>query len=112
MNGVSLFSFVRLDDFEFKVLQEKQPVLLACMRKDYLYQEQLEVLKIVSETFGETVRICLMHEDQLGAFMQKFGIEGTPTFLVFNNGKVVDEMLGKADDSTLHAFISPHVPSL
>jgi thioredoxin-like negative regulator of GroEL len=49
---------------------------------------------------------------QLGAFMQKFGIEGTPTFLVFNNGKVVDEMLGKADDSTLHAFISPHVPSL
>jgi len=101
---------IRSDNFGLEVIEEKRPVLLVCSRRYFEFREQTEVLKSVSEKYGKTLKVCMLNEDFIRVFSEKFGIEGTPTFLIFNAGKEINRMLGKADKETLIAFISKTLP--
>ncbi len=93
------------DDFRTEVLDEKRPVLMACLSHDFRYSEQKEVLDSVSSKYGEALKVCLRDKETLGTF-RRFEIEGSPTFIIFHEGEERGRMLGKAERDTLSSFIS------
>jgi thioredoxin-like negative regulator of GroEL len=94
-----------MDNFESEVLREKKPVLLACFYWGADVINQIQVLESVSEKYGEGLKTCLIDVDSLAIFQEALGIEGTPTFLIFDGGREKSRMLGQADGETLTAFI-------
>ena len=78
---------------------------MACLSRDFRYREQKKVVDIVSIEYGEALKVCLQDKESLGSF-EKYGIEGSPTFIIFYQGEEKGRMLGKAERDTLNAFIS------
>lgn len=107
-----MFTKIRLDNFEQVVMQEKAPVLLACILRDLEFKKQAEILDGLSKRYGDFLKVCLPDEDSIRVFSKKCGIEGTPTFVILNNGKEVGRMLGLADNKTLPAFVLRTLPDL
>ncbi len=103
---------IRSDNFELEVMKEKRPVLLACPHAYFEFIEQKEVLKSISKEYEEELKVCLLSEDFIGVFREKYGVEGTPTFLVFVGGKEKKRLLGKASREALIAFLSQTLPYL
>jgi hypothetical protein len=99
-----MFISIGTDSFDSEVLMEKRPVLLACISRDYDYDEQTRALGGVSKRYGTKLKVCLLDEDSIGAFM-KFGIEGSPAFIIFHEGEEKGRMLGKADPQSLSTFV-------
>ena len=104
-----MFELISTDNFESGLLDEKRPVLLACIRRDHEFKEQTEVLERVSKSYGEDLKVCLLDGDFTGA-CRRLGIEGTPTFLILYEGKEKARMLGKADMETLNSFVLRALP--
>ncbi len=100
-----MFISIGTDDFELEKIEESKPVLMAYIRRDYSYKEQTEILKSVSRKYDETLKVCLCEEDSNWPF-RRFGIDGSPAFIIFHKGEAKGRMLGKADRSTLRSFIS------
>ena len=107
-----MFTEIRPDNFEQEVIEEKAPVLLACILRDLEFMKQAEILDDLSKRCGDLLKICLPDEDSIRTFSEKCGIEGTPTFVILNNGKEVGRMLGLADNKTLPAFVLRTLPFL
>lgn len=100
-----MFMLIKTESFGPEVLLEERPVLLACIRRDYDYAGQTKVLGGISKKYGKGLKICLLAEDSIGAVM-KLGIEGSPAFIIFHEGKEKGRMLGKADNKSLSCFVS------
>lgn len=100
-----MFTSIETDNFESEVLAEKKPVLLAFISPDYEYKEQTKVLGGVSKKYGKKLKVYLLDEVAIGTCM-KFGVEGSPAFILFDGGKEKGRMLGKANRETLSAFVS------
>ncbi len=96
---------IETDEFRTEVLDEKRPVLMACLSRDFRYREQKNILDSVSNEFGEALKVCLRDRENLGAF-RRFGIEGSPAFIIFHEGEERGRMLGMAERDTLSSFIS------
>lgn len=99
------FTPIRMDNIDTEIRTEKRPILLACIRRDYEYKEQAEILENVSERYGDELKVWLLDEDFIGVY-RKLGIVGTPTFIIFYEGREKGKMLGKANEETLSSFIS------
>lgn len=99
---------IRIDSFESEVLEEKRPVLLAYIRREY--KKQTEILESISKKYGDTLKICLL-DDKLSGAYKKLGIEGDPTFFVFYKEKEKGRMLGKADMESLCSFVLQALPN-
>jgi len=97
---------IRLDNFELEIIEEKRPVLLACLHRYFEFREQTDVLKMVSKEYAESLKVCVLSEDFSRFFSEKFGIEGSPIFLIFNDGEEINRLLGKVDRERLIAFLS------
>jgi len=95
----------KLDNFETEVLKEKRPVLMACLSRDFRYEEQKKILDCVLSEYGESLKVCLRDKETLGTF-RRFGIEGSPTFIIFHEGKEQGRMMGKVEKDSLNSFIS------
>lgn len=104
-----MFLSIGAESFDSEVLAEKKPVLLACISRDYDYDEQTGVLGGISGKYGKRLKVCLLDEDSIGAFM-KFGVEGSPAFIIFHEGEEKGRMLGKADKESLNSFIIKTLP--
>ena len=100
-----MFTIIRLDNFKSEVMEEKGPVFLACVRRDIEFKEQTEILENLSKRYGAVLKVCLLDEDFIMAFSEECEIERTPTFLIFDNGKEKNRMLGLADRETLEDFV-------
>lgn len=107
----ALFPIIRMDNFESEVINEKRPVLLLCIHRDFGFEEQEEVIESISKSYADVLKVCLLDNDFLGAFGEKLGVDGTPTFLIFQGGKEKGRMLGQADKETLVAFLSQALPN-
>jgi len=101
-----LINLVGLDNFQKEVLEESRPVLVLCMHWNSEFQEQIDIIECMCRTYGERLKTCLMDEELIGAFKEKFDIKGTPTFMIFNGGKEKGRMLGKTDLKGLDDFLS------
>ncbi len=85
LEGKVMIISIGADSFDSEVLVEKRPVLIACVSRDYDYDKQTGVLGGVSKRYGKKLKVCLLDEDSIGAFM-RFGIEGSPAFIIFHEG--------------------------
>jgi thioredoxin-like negative regulator of GroEL len=102
---------VDLDNYESEIIKERRPVLLACLLKNYEFTNQIEVLKTVGEVYRRMLNVCLMDEKDSDAFMKRFHIEGTPTYLLLERGRVKDGLLGVTNSETLRSFIIKNYPN-
>jgi len=96
---------IKPNDFENEVLGCDRPVLMACLSRDFRFKEQKEILDSVLEDYGCSLKLCLRDKETLGDF-RKFGIEGSPTFIIFHEGKEQGRMLGMVERDSLNSFIS------
>jgi hypothetical protein len=99
-----VFITIDTENFESEIITAKNPVLLACIRRDHELKEQLELLEKVSKE-NSKLKICLLHED-FNDIYKILRIEGTPTFLVFLWKEEKGRLLGKVDNTVLDAFIA------
>ncbi len=100
-----MFTSIILDNFESEVIKEERPILFACIRRDFEFNKQTEVLKSIAKMYGDELKICVLDEDFMVTYREKLEIEGTPTFLIFYEGEEKDRMLGQADMETLMGFL-------
>ena len=103
---------LRLNNINSELIRSKSPVLLACIQKDFDYEEQMNILQGVSEIFNGALKIFILDVGALKTFGEEHNIEGTPTFLIFNKGREKDRMLGKQKSEKLASFIKRVVPSI
>lgn len=94
------------DSFVREVLEESRPVLVLCMHRDSEFQEQIDVIEGMCKTYGERLKACLIEEEFIGGFKEKFNVKGTPTFMIFIGGTEEGRMLGQAEQQTLEDFLS------
>ena len=111
MNRRTIIVTVDLDHFESEIIKESRPVLLACLLKNYEFLNQFEALLDVAEKYRQKLKVCLMDEKDNEGFMRRFHIEGTPTYLLLERGKIKDELLGVTDSETLRSFIIKNYPN-
>lgn len=98
---------IGLEDFEQEVLHAPLPVLVLCMHPDPEFQGQLEVIAdTCGATEGNNLKVCLLKEESVGVFGETYGVGGTPTFLLFKDGKEMNRLLGQAEPDILKAFLS------
>lgn len=99
-----MFELISADNFEAKVLEEKRPVLLAYIRRDYEFKKQAEVLRNVSKMYDNELKVYQLDENSIG-LIRMLDIAGDPTFLIFHEGEEKERILGKANNETLSAFV-------
>ncbi len=85
---------VGMDNFNREILESARPVLVLCMSKDKSFIAQMSEIEKVQTTYSRYLKTCLLDEDFLGAFMDRYSIKGMPTFLVFVEGKEQERLLG------------------
>ena len=100
-----MLNSIEPDNFEKEILGDEKPVLMACLSRDFRYKEQKEILDSVLRDYGSSLKVCLRDRKTIGDF-RKFGIEGSPTFIIFHEGREKGRMLGKVERDSLNSFIS------
>ncbi len=103
---------VGLDNFNGEVLGEVRPVLLICLSEGASLEKQLSEVEKVHLAYQPSLKVCLLKEDFLGAFMDRYLVRGTPTFLIFLNGEERQRLLGKSNYQDLQQFIKQALPEL
>ncbi len=93
-----------------EIRAEKRPVLLAWVHQGFGSKEQVNVLEDLSKEYGDAMKVCLLDEVFVEAH-KALEIKGSPTFIVFNEGKEKGRMLGKADIASLSSFVSRTLPN-
>lgn len=104
--NASRLKLVGAYNFESEVIREQKPVFLSCFDRNIKFEKRKEAINSISKIFGDALKVCVLKEDFIGVFKEKYNIYGTPTFLVFFGGEEKDRMLGQADQETLKSFIA------
>jgi hypothetical protein len=93
-----------------KFLGEDRALFIAVLRRDQDLMEHLRQLMDVAMQFREEVLVaCYTLEDLLPYFAERFGVGGTPTFLMVRDGSVLGILLGKNSRSALIGFIQENL---
>lgn len=64
--------------------------------------------QLAKELHGK-VKVAKMNVDENNKFAQQFGIMSIPTFLVFKDGKVVEQMVGVMDKDDMKEKLEKHI---
>ena len=103
---------IGLEDFEREVLKEKMPVLVLCMHQDSDFHGQIEIIeRTTAESYCDRLKVCLLEEESVGVFREKYSVGGTPTFIVFRDGREISRLLGQAESAILQEFLSQTLAS-
>ena len=100
-----MLHLVSARDFRDEVLTEAAPVLVAWVRRDGNFSNLGRTLEAVSENCEGKVKVCLLEDGQGEYFREEYHVMGTPTFLLFESGREMGRLLGKADEEALEGFI-------
>jgi len=101
--GISL---IRTENIETYLGEEDRPLFLAILRKDHTINDtlnQLEEIAAIHEK--DDILVCYSLDDLLPYFTNRFGIGGTPTFVMILSGIITGSMLGKNSTASLTQFI-------
>ncbi len=94
--------FTELDDSD-------RLILLACLYRGDAYNEQLQILQKLARNVQKYVKICILDASDSRDLMHQLHITGTPTYLLYDNKKEIDRMLGKVCDASLDAFLKSYL---
>ncbi|MBN1381252.1 MAG: hypothetical protein JXA41_06235 [Deltaproteobacteria bacterium] len=98
---------IKPENINQEVIAEKKPLLLLCMPQDDQFSQQLRILKDVAVQYAPTIKTGVVSNDYIEVFKKKYGITGTPTFLILLEGKEKSRLLGLADHKRLMDLILP-----
>lgn len=100
-------AYIKDSEFQSKVLQSSQPVLL-----DFTAvwcgpcRAIAPLLDKVSDEQAGKLTVYKMDIDENPNVPQQFGVQSIPTLILFKEGKVVDRRLGAMNKVALDAFVA------
>jgi hypothetical protein len=107
--GDTFILTTRAEIFEQNIIKSDKPVLLLCIHRGTEWEGQLSSIKQLSQLVGDAVKIYMLAEEFIPAFMDRFQVTGTPTFFIFNKGEEKGRLLGQADIPMLTQFLSKYL---
>lgn len=100
-----MFKVVKADNFAHEVLEQDAPVLLAFLQDSGApLEKQRRVLETFSQHF-ENIKCCVLDEYGSNSVKDKYNVFGTPTYLLFEEGREKDRLLGSIDIKSLEGFV-------
>ena len=92
-------------EFDVELNSSGEPFLVAFLKRNERFRHQWQVLDEASARHADRLRCYLYDTDYLETAMQRFMVKGTPTFLLFSDGREVDRLIGESDGEALDDFI-------
>ncbi|MRR14569.1 hypothetical protein EG833_03900 [archaeon] len=101
---------IKFNEFEREIDSAGNPVLMLCIRRDYEFVSQTDLIRDVlgSMVHGCPIdlKVCIVDEESRTALNDKLDLQGSPAFLLFDKGKEKGRLLGVADEERLKGFLS------
>ena len=91
--------------FDIELQGSPSPLLVAFLKRNERFAFQTQALENMEQSYGDRVRCFLFNADYLDTAMDRFKVKGTPTFLLFDQGREIDRLIGESDDATLDDFL-------
>jgi thioredoxin-like negative regulator of GroEL len=107
-----LFKEIGFNNFEQEIGKGAKPILVLCMHWNGEPQEQVRIIEMISKKYAKDIKVGLLEEEFIAPFSEKFGVTGSPTYILFVGGRERGRMLGRADPKTLENFLMETIPSL
>lgn len=105
---VTVFTLITTQNFVEEVMRSDTPVLLAFLQNG-LKDSENEKLEVLASLLGAGIKICVLDDQFFDEFKFRLHVPGTPTYLLFTDGREVGRLLGRADQATLAEFVSRSV---
>ncbi|MRR14765.1 thioredoxin [archaeon] len=103
-------SQIRIDTIESVLGEEDRSLFIAVLRKDRDLLGIIRQLEDIAAAFEkQEVLVYYTLDDLLPYFMNRFGIGGTPTFLMISSGVIAGTMLGRNDTQAIIHFINQNL---
>jgi hypothetical protein len=99
----------KIDCFDLDDIPERGIFLLACVRRDHEYEHYCTVLNEIQRRYSNLLKVGALDENAIETY-RKLGIEGTPTFLIFQDRKEVKRILGRTTLEGLGHFVGRSLP--
>ena len=100
------------ENFQKKILNSKQPVLVE-FSTEWCGTSHIiaPIIKEMAVKFKDDIKFCKIDIDEYEELSKQYGVRKIPTILLFNNGKVVDFIIGVVSrevlDKKLRTLIKP-----
>jgi thioredoxin len=89
-------------DFEEQVLRSQQPVLVDLWAEWCAPCRMMApVLEALAADYAGRLKVVKLDVDANGATAERYGIRSIPTFLLFKDGKVVEQLVGAVPKAKL-----------
>jgi len=103
--GKRMVKTIEPQAFDVELQSSSEPFLVAFLKRNERFLSQSKILDDASKAYADKVRCFLYDSDYLDTAMQRFMVKGTPTFLLFSEGREVDRLIGESDREALDEFI-------
>jgi len=101
---------IKFNDFDHEIDSTSRPVLMLCIRRDYQFGSQTDLIRDVLGRAAEgcpiDLKVCLVDDESNFALRDKLDIQGIPAFLLFDKGKEKDRLLGVAAEERLRGVLN------
>ena len=88
------------------IMANPQPLLIGCFRKDGNFHLNLVTLELTALFFQEEIKVYYALEEMHPYFKTRFGVAGTPTYILTQSGAVLGTLPGKFPPGKMIAHIS------
>ena len=99
----------KIDCFDLDDIPEKGAFLLACIRRDGQYEHYCKILREIQRRYVDHLKVGAFDEKALETY-RRLGIEGTPTFLIFQDRMELSRILGRTTQERLGCLVGKALP--
>ena len=98
-----------LTEFETSLEQDEIVIAKFETRQCVICRRLEPGLKIVSDSYGNRIKIVQIDADDLMPLAERYAIRGVPSLLLFKNGTEVGRLNGFHTTSALTEWVAPHM---
>jgi thioredoxin 1 len=100
-------------DFDQVVLKSKTPVLVDFWAEWCGPCHTLApIVEAIAEQYGDAARVFKLNVDDSPAVAQRYGIQGIPTLILFQDGEERDRIIGSVSKGTIARAIEARVAAV
>ena len=97
---------VKPRQLEQALLEDAAPLAVAFLKRNAHYAEQVRTLAQACQATSPPTACCVCDPDYLPSAARKYDVHGTPTFVLFSDGRERGRLIGAADADSLQDFIA------